>query len=128
MSDAVVAFVFVAAGILFVLLNMAVIGAVLRGPRVPDRYKGEPYECGETPVGMARIRFNPRFFIVAVVFVLFDIEIAFLFPWAVAARGSRFIALLDMAVFLGILLAGYLWVWAKGDLRWILPKEADRVA
>ena len=121
--DVVVAFVFVLGGIGFVLFNIAVLGRFLRGPRVPDIHKGEPYECGEVPIGEAWVRFNPRFFVIAIVFVLFGVEIAFLFPWAVAARRSGLIALLDMAVFLGILLVGYLWVWAKGDLKWVMPGD-----
>lgn len=77
-----------------------------------------PYECGEDPVDDARIKFNIRFYIVALVFLVFDVEIAFLFPWGVVFRQLGLIAFVEMLVFIGILLVGLAYVWAKGDLEW----------
>lgn len=113
---------FVAGGFLFVLLNLAVIAPILRPGRMRTKYKDMAYECGEEPIGDAWIRFNPRFFLIAVVFVLFDVELAFLFPWAVAYKGMDLVGLLYLFIFLDILLAGYLWAWKRGDLRWIVPR------
>ncbi|MBL4888844.1 MAG: NADH-quinone oxidoreductase subunit A [Candidatus Lindowbacteria bacterium] len=128
----IVAVVFGVVGFMFVLANLALIGRLLRGERLEYAEKKSPYECGEIAVGDAWIRFNPRFLIIAVVFVLFDIEIAFLFPWATAYKGAfaggtagtlGLIAFIDMLVFVFILLVGYVWFWRLGELRWILPKE-----
>ena len=119
--------IFLAAGFLFVFVNLVIVSPLLRPGRMPEPMKQVPYECGMEPIGSATIRFNPRFFLIAVVFVLFDVELAFLFPWAVAYHGlegnSALWALADLALFLLILLAGYAWAWRRGDLRWILPQD-----
>ncbi|MFC1556119.1 NADH-quinone oxidoreductase subunit A, partial [candidate division KSB1 bacterium] len=78
-----------------------------------------PYECGEDPVGSAWIRFNNRFYIVALVFIIFDIEVVFLFPWALVFKKLGMFAFIEMMVFLAILFAGFAYVWAKGDLEWV---------
>lgn len=121
--DVITSLVFGAIGFLFVLANMGLIGRILRGSNPTYAAKEVPYECGEIPVGDAWIRFNPRFFLLAIVFVLFDIEIAFLFPWGVAYKESGLFAFAEMLVFLVILLVGYVWFWKIGELRWILPSE-----
>lgn len=121
--DLLVLAVFVAVGFAFVFLNLAVIAPLLRPRRIRTPLKDMAYECGEEPIGNAWVRFNPRFFLIAIVFVLFEVELAFLFPWAVAYRGAGWIAFADLVVFLAILLAGYAWAWKRGDLRWILPRE-----
>lgn len=77
-----------------------------------------PYECGEDPLDDARIKFNIRFYIVALVFLVFDVEIAFLFPWGVVFRQLGLIAFVEMVIFIGILLVGLAYVWVKGDLEW----------
>lgn len=125
-SSVIIAIVFGIVGFLFVLANMALIGRLLRGTNVEYAEKKTPYECGEIAVGDAWIRFNPRYLILAIVFVLFDIEVAFLFPWAVVYKEALttsigVIAFVDMLVFVAILLVGYLWFWNLGELRWILP-------
>jgi NADH-quinone oxidoreductase subunit A len=76
------------------------------------------YECGEEPDGSAWMRFHPRYYLVALVFVLFDVEAAFLLPWAVSLRGLGTFALWSMALFIGILLVGWLYAVKKGALRW----------
>ena len=76
------------------------------------------YECGEEPDGAAWVRFHPRYYIVALVFVAFDVEAAFLFPWALSLRGMGVIALVDMLVFVGILLIGWAYAVRKGAIEW----------
>lgn len=82
----------------------------------PTRYL--TYECGEEPEGSAWIRFHPRYYLVALVFVLFDVETIFLLPWAVNIKDLGVLALVDMAIFLGILLLGWVYALKKGALRW----------
>jgi NADH-quinone oxidoreductase subunit A len=124
-SEVLTAIVFGAAGFLFVFASLSIIGRVLRGRSVDYAEKGAAYECGELPVGDAWIRFNPRFLLLAIVFVLFDVEVAFLFPWGVAFRDAGIVAFWDMVVFLAILLVGYFWFWNLGELRWVLPEERE---
>jgi len=88
------------------------------GKRVDDPAKAMPYECGVTPVGNARERFHTRFYLVAMLFIVFDIETVFLYPWAVVFKQLHVFGLIEMGVFLLILLAGYAWVWGKGALEW----------
>ncbi len=99
-----------------------VLGSFLLGPRRPTRFKEAPYECGITPVGSARERFPVRFYLVAMLFIIFDIETIFLYPWAVTYRGlaqpAKVFFLFEMAVFVVILFVGYFYVWGKGALDW----------
>jgi NADH-quinone oxidoreductase subunit A len=88
------------------------------GKRVNETAKLLPYECGVTPVGNARERFNTRFYLVAMLFIVFDIEIVFLYPWAVVFKQLHIFGLIEMGIFLLILLAGFIWVWGKGALEW----------
>ena len=76
------------------------------------------YECGETPVGSAWVRFHPRYYLVALVFVVFDVEVAFLFPWAVDVVGAGLAGIAQVFVFVGILLLGWVYALKKGALRW----------
>ncbi len=76
------------------------------------------YECGETPVGSAWIRFHPRYYLVALVFVVFDVEVAFLFPWATDVRGAGMPGIVEVFLFVGILLLGWVYAIRKGALRW----------
>ena len=78
-----------------------------------------PYECGEDPVGDTRIKFNTRFYVIALIFLIFDVEVVFLFPWAVVFRGIGVLAFVEMLIFIVVLLVGLAYVWAKGDLEWI---------
>ncbi|MBI4364726.1 MAG: NADH-quinone oxidoreductase subunit A [Candidatus Latescibacteria bacterium] len=88
------------------------------GKRVNDPAKLAPYECGVTPVGTARERFHTRFYLVAMLFIVFDIETVFLYPWAIVFKQLRIFGLIEMAVFVGILLVGFVYVWGKGALEW----------
>ncbi len=117
----------IAAGVLvFVVLLLS----RLLAPHRPNPAKNSTYECGEVAKGSSWIRFNSRFYIIALIFIVFDVEVIFLYPWAIVYRHLGFWAWLEMAIFLAILLAGLAYVWAKGDLEWIrLPeKEAESSA
>ena len=92
--------------------------AWLLSPRRPDPSKDDPYECGMPPVGDARGRFSVRFYVVAMLFIVFDLETVFLYPWAVIFRRQAMFFFLEMLVFLGILLVGYIYVWRMGALDW----------
>ncbi len=84
----------------------------------PSRLKQHTYECGEEPDGPAWIRFHPRYYVVALLFVLFDVEAVFLFPWALNIRALQDLAIVEMAVFVVILLLGWLYAVRKGALKW----------
>lgn len=88
------------------------------GPKVENDQKLEPYESGIIPFADARRRFPVKYYLVAMLFILFDIEVIFLYPWAVILRQLRLFALLEMAVFLLILLVGYIYCWKRGALDW----------
>jgi len=111
-------------GITFVFVGgMLLLASVLR-PNNPETVKLSSYECGEPPTGGAWINFNIRFYIVALIFVIFDVEIAFIYPVAAVfkewvAKGQGLFALAEIVVFLGILFVGLIYVWKKGDLEWL---------
>ena len=88
------------------------------GPHNPTPEKSAPYECGMPPVGDARERQSVKFYLVAMIFLLFDIEVAFLYPWALALRALGWNGLLQVVLFMALLLAGYVYVWRKGALDW----------
>jgi NADH-quinone oxidoreductase subunit A len=88
------------------------------GPRKPSAEKAAPYECGMPPVGDARERQSVKFYLVAMIFLLFDIEVAFLYPWAMALRDLGWNGFLQVVLFMALLLAGYVYVWRKGALDW----------
>jgi NADH-quinone oxidoreductase subunit A len=90
----------------------------LFGPRHPTRRKAEPYESGMTPYGPGQRRVSIRFYLVAVLFILFDIETVFLIPWAVVLRELGGAGLIRMAVFIAILLVGFFYAWKQGALEW----------
>ena len=112
-------FIFLLVGIFMVSITLLI--SKLVHPKKITAEKMITYECGEDPVGEAWIRFNNRFYIIALIFIIFDIEVVFLFPWAVVFTklGNNFIAFADMMVFLAILLVGFAYVWVKGDLEWV---------
>ena len=101
-----------AIGVLPVLLGM------LLGPRRPDAAKNAPYECGFEAFEDARMKFDVRYYLVAILFILFDLEIAFLFPWAVALDDIGAFGFWSMMVFLGVLTFGLIYEWKKGALEW----------
>lgn len=90
----------------------------LLGPQRPSKRKGEPYESGMRPIGPGTRQMPVRFYLVAVLFILFDIEVIFLLPWAVVFRKLGFFGLIEIGVFLVILLVGYVYAWKKGALEW----------
>lgn len=100
------------------------------GPKRPTRFKQAAYECGMTPVGSARERFPVKFYLVAMLFIIFDIETVFLYPWAVIFRGTgrdyadKVFLLVEMAVFVIILFIGYFYILGKGALEWDEAAEA----
>ncbi len=110
--------VFLAVGAVFVAGNL-LLNQLFR-PKRPYPSKLSTYECGEDPVGGPWIRFNLRFYIVAIIFIIFDVEVLFLFPWAVVYKQLGLFALVEMAIFLVILGVGLAYVWRKGHLEWIL--------
>jgi len=113
--------------ILLLLLLGAAFGAGsialagLFGPKKPSPEKLAPYECGMPPVSDARERHPVKFYLVAMIFLLFDIEVAFLYPWAMAIRDLRWVGFAQILVFFAILLAGYVYIWRKGALNWDKP-------
>jgi NADH-quinone oxidoreductase subunit A len=111
--------IFFIVGALFVAIGMLV--AWLLRPHRPYPGKVTTYECGENPLGDTRVRFNIRFYVVALIFVIFDVEVVFLFPWAVVYKQLGWFAFVEMVVFLTILFVGYAYVWRKGDLDWDRP-------
>ncbi len=108
--------VFVAVGIAVGVVMIA-LGFVL-GTRRPDSEKLSPYECGFEAFEDARMKFDVRFYLVAILFIIFDLEIAFLFPWAVVLDRIGGVGLIAMTVFLGILVIGFVYEWKKGALEW----------
>ncbi len=98
-------------------LTLLLLSSVL-GPRRPSKEKLSTYECGIDPIGSARERFSVKFYLVAMLFIIFDIEIVFLYPWAVVLDNLKLFGLVEMVFFLGILLIGLLYVWKKGGLEW----------
>ncbi len=109
--------------LLFILVGIGVgVGPIvlgkLLGPSRPDPAKLSPYECGFEAFEDARMQFDVRYYLVAILFILFDLEIAFLFPWAVSLSGIGFAGFATMMVFLAILVVGFIYEWKKGALDW----------
>ncbi len=104
-----------------VFVALGLFGAWLVRPHRPNAVKNSTYECGEVPVGSPWIRFNPRFYVIALIFLIFEVETVFLFPWAVVFKQLGMHAFVEMAVFIIILAVGFVYVWAKGDLDWDKP-------
>jgi NADH-quinone oxidoreductase subunit A len=111
--------------IIFILLAIVLAGApfILQSILSPKKNKGgeklETYECGEVPVGSAWVKFNIRFYVIALIFIIFDVEVVFLFPWAVVFKDLGMIAFVEVMVFLLILVSGFAYVWVKRDLDWV---------
>ncbi len=111
----------------FVILNVDLLSRLLR-PKVTSATKESTYECGEPTIGSAWIRFDMRFYTLALIFLILDVELAFLYPWAVVFKrlqeAGSFV-FWEMAIFLGILVAGFVYVWVKGDLDWVKSSAAQ---
>ena len=108
--------------VLFLLAGVVVLALLFIaqkvGPKALSAVKAEPFESGNAPRGDARIRFSVRFYLVAMLFLIFDLEVVFLYPWAIYFRELGLFGLAQMAIFLGILTIGYVYVWKKGALEW----------
>jgi NADH-quinone oxidoreductase subunit A len=104
--------------IAFVVAGAIVTLSWLIGQHKPNRAKMSPYECGVPPVGDARERFSVRFYLVAMLFILFDVEAVFLYPWAIILRELKMFGFWEMLVYVGIVLVGLFYVWKKGVLDW----------
>ena len=111
--------------IIFTALAVALIGLplVIQHLLSPRQNKGGDklmsYECGEVPEGSAWVKFNVRFYVIALVFLIFDVEILFLFPWAVVYQELGLLAFVEAFLFVSILVVGFAYVWVKGDLDWV---------
>jgi len=115
-------FVFFVAGLLFVFLTMALVRIV--APRRPNREKNKTYECGEEPVGSGWLNFNARFYLIAILFIIFDVEIVLVFPVVVRFRyhllqGNGLTAFIDLFVFASVLFLGLVYAWKNGYLEWL---------
>lgn len=99
-------------------------GSYLLGKKLKNKVKDSPYECGMVPTGSAKERFSVKFYLVAMLFILFDVEAVFLYPWVVIFRELRMIALVEMGIFVILILSGFFYIWKKGVLDW--SKAAPR--
>jgi NADH-quinone oxidoreductase subunit A len=113
-------FLFFLLGIIFVAA--ALITAKILRPHNPTDEKRLTYECGEDPIGSPWIRFNVRFYVVALIFLLFDVELVLLFPWALVFKDLGMFAYIAGAIFIVILFLADFYLWAKGDLEWVRPE------
>ena len=109
--------------LMFILVGLAVgVGPLVLGlivsPHKPDTAKNSPYECGFEAFEDARMKFDVRYYLVAILFILFDLEIAFLFPWAVVLQEVGLFGFIAMLVFLSVLVIGFIYEWKKGALEW----------
>jgi NADH-quinone oxidoreductase subunit A len=115
---------FMAVGVVFTIITLL----IARFVRPEGKYSAEkymPYECGENPVGSAWIQFNIRFYVIALIFIIFDVEIVFLLPWAVVFKKLGAFAFVEGLIFVGILAVGLAYVWRKGDLAWVRPEDVE---
>ena len=110
-------FIFIFMGIVLVYVPLLI--QKLIAPNNPNPDKLATYECGEESEGSAWVQFNIRFYVVALIFLIFDVEVVFLFPWAVVFKDMGMVALVEMGIFLSILIVGLAYVWVKSDLDWI---------
>ncbi len=111
--------VFVVTAVAFLIIGFSWI----LGKRIPTKEKLSTFECGNVPIGDARGRFPIKFYLIAILFIIFDIEVVFLYPWAVVYKKLALFGLVEMGVFLLILLAGYFYILKKGALRWEESEE-----
>jgi NADH-quinone oxidoreductase subunit A len=115
--------------LIYIAFSAAIVGIALYlsrllAPRIPDREKASPYECGERPIGSGWFSFNPRFYLMALVFIVFDVEIALTFPVATVVRswveaGKGLLAVGEIILFIVVLAAALAYVWGRGDLDWV---------
>jgi len=114
--------VFFAVMLGIVMVAVPLVISWLVAPSNKTKDKLDTYECGEEAEGSAWLQFNIRFYIIALIFLIFDVEVVFLFPWAVVFKEMGLLALIEMGIFLLILIAGLAYVWVKSDLDWVKRK------
>ena len=112
----------------FPLLVQALLGTVIAiglvaasyvlGNKLKNKVKDSPYECGMTPIGNAKERFSVKFYLVGMLFILFDVEAVFLYPWVVVYRDLKMVAFVEMGIFVALILSGFFYIWKKGVLDW----------
>lgn len=100
------------------LVMIFTLGSIFLGPSHKTETKQMPFECGHPSEGYPRVRFSVKFYAIAILFILFDIEVVFLYPWAVVFGELKLFALMEMGLFLGVLFLALIYVWAKGGLEW----------
>ncbi|HUO29905.1 MAG TPA: NADH-quinone oxidoreductase subunit A [Bryobacteraceae bacterium] len=106
-------------GLIAMVIAAGMIGAsYILGKKIRNQAKDSPYECGITPTGNARERFSVKFYLVGMLFIVFDIEAIFLYPWAVVYRELKLFAFFEMLLFIALVLAGFFYIWKKGALDW----------
>jgi NADH-quinone oxidoreductase subunit A len=115
---------FLVLGAVFVPLNL-LIGSLIR-PKIYEPEKYTPYECGEESEGHLFNQFNPRFYVIALIFVVFEVELVFLFPWAILLHSLGWYGFTVGFIFLVILLLSLVYEWGKGNLEWIMPQRVSR--
>ncbi len=108
--------IYIAIAIVFAIFAIA--ASALLGQRKPTALKKAPYECGMATIGSSFRRIPIKYYIIAMLFLLFDIEVVFLYPWAVVFKQLKIFAFISMAIFIGILLVAYIYIWKKGALEW----------
>ena len=114
--------VLVAAILGIIMVAVPLIVQSLVAPSKKSKEKLETYECGEESEGSAWLQFNIRFYVIALIFLIFDVEVVFLFPWAVVFKDLGLLAMVEIAIFLLILIVGLAYVWVKADLNWVKRK------
>ena len=110
-------------GLIFIIVGLAIGGIMVAlgfvlGPHRPNSEKLSPYECGFEAFEDSRMKFDVRYYLVAILFIIFDLEIAFLFPWAIVLENIGWFGYIAMSIFLGILVIGFIYEWKKGALEW----------
>ena len=109
--------IFALLGIVFVYVPLLIQKLVAPSKKTPDKLAN--YECGEEPEGSDWVQFNIRFYVIALIFLIFDVEVVFLFPWAMVFKALGLLAFVEMGIFLVVLIVGLAYVWKKGDLDWV---------
>jgi NADH-quinone oxidoreductase subunit A len=110
--------------VLFVFVTL-VFSWIVR-PSKPSPEKASTYECGEQPIGSSWIKFNLRFYVIALIFIIFEVEVLVLFPWALIYKQLSWLGFVEMLIFVGILLLALAYLWKQGDLDWVKPNLKHR--
>ena len=124
LSDFASVLLFFVVGLIFLAFTL-ILSRLLQSKGIMGTDKYIPYECGELPEGSAWIRFNIRFYVLALIFIIFDVEIVFLLPWAVVFKKLGTFAYVEGVIFIAILVVGLAYAWKKGDLEWVKKDDLD---